>query len=111
MRFVVGIDETGTERQLSDGWCFYGLPDFAEDAFNLVVDKVKATHGQQTFHGKEFNLKQSQQYQDFLTVIRDFAVQQPISIASSYLYRKDWHKNLSEFGTRVFAKSTDIRRH
>lgn len=108
MNIIVGIDETGTETQMSDGWCYFGITEDNLAGFNTEVDKVKSNHRITGFHAKKFRSEEDKAYEEFLKVIDKYINKSPISICSTYLYRKDWARNLEVFAERVFSSSTKL---
>ncbi len=106
MRIVVGIDETGTERQICDGWCYFGIPNDCLKSFDKESNVIKSKHNISKFHAKEYQNSERTAYEEFLLLIEKYIESCPISICSTYLYRKDWNIKLHEFSERILSGAT-----
>lgn len=106
MKIIVGIDETGTETQMCDGWCYFGIMEDHYASFNSDVNAIKSKYSISGFHAKKFKISEREAYKEFLEIIDSYIIRSPISICSTYLYRKDWAQKLNGFGERVFSGST-----
>ncbi|MBA7540892.1 hypothetical protein ES705_33195 [subsurface metagenome] len=106
MKIIVGLDETGTETQMCNGWCYFGLPEDCFKSFNTESDAIKRKHGISGFHAKKYKSSEKAAYEEFFLLIEKYIVKCPISICSTYLYRKDWNKELHDFSERVFSGAT-----
>jgi hypothetical protein len=106
MKIIVGLDETGTETQLCDGWCYFGLVEDNFLAFNAEADALKAKYGIPGFHAKNYRSSQKAAYIEFLALIDKYVNNSPISICSTFLYRKDWSITLHTFAEHVFDGAT-----
>jgi hypothetical protein len=67
---VVGIDETATETQLTEGWSFFLLPAGAVANFATAGKAILAKAEISAFHGKKFRVRDADAYLQFLRLIR-----------------------------------------
>ena len=107
MRIVVGLDETGTETQLCDGWCYFGLMEDHVDKFNKEADAIRTKYGLNVFHARNYDSEHFSAYLEFLQLIEKSTVDSPVSICSTYLYRNDWNAKLHSFAERVYDEAAD----
>ena len=106
MKIIVGIDEIGTETQMCDGWCYFGLPEDYLNSFNIESDAIKQRNGISCFHAKKYQSSEKIAYEEFISLIEKYILDCPISIGSSYLYRKDWNMEMHNFSDRFFSGAT-----
>lgn len=67
MNLVAGIDEVGTESQVSEGWAYCVL----ERAGLAEVERAVAGRRIHHFHGKRFKIAQADDYRTLLTAVRE----------------------------------------
>lgn len=66
MNWIAGIDEIGSETQMSEGWTYAVLPDVGISAIDSAVSACTV----KTFHGKKFKKREAADYEAFLNAAR-----------------------------------------
>lgn len=66
MPWTAGVDEVGSETQISEGWTYAVLPTAAIAAIDAAVSSCSV----KTFHGKKFKKNQAADYEMFLNAVR-----------------------------------------
>ena len=90
-RLIVGLDEIATESQLSEGWCYFCIPEIKYTDFKKKVKTLLfGTTKLKSFHGKKFKTNQAAEYEEFIRIIRNYAENSAPTIFSCQLNSKNW---------------------
>jgi hypothetical protein len=101
MHLIAGIDEIGSETQLSEGWT-YAL--FSEAGIK-AIDAAVAKCAVKTFHGKKFKKCEADDYGLFLKAIRQEVEKSVESILLFTLQDLTWKSKFVPFAKRLIAGS------
>ncbi|MDP3150484.1 MAG: hypothetical protein Q8N83_15280 [Ignavibacteria bacterium] len=102
IKLISGLDEIGTETQKAEGWCYFCIPEtdylkLEAEVKSLLSGSTKLT----LFHGKKFKANQSNEYEQFLRIIRRYAENSVPTILSCTLNSENWKQTFLEFCDRV----------
>lgn len=101
-KLIAGVDEIATETQKSEGWCYFCIPQSEYVNFEAEVNALLASTTKLTsFHGKKFKTDQTQEYEQFLRIIRKYAENSVPTILSCTLNSENWKQQYLGFCDRV----------
>lgn len=101
MNLLVGIDDTGTGSQVSEGWSYFLIPENERDAFDTKVTPLMALLKETFFHAKNFKTKEQQIYVQFLSIIKDSVENASYGAAGCVLNSMSWKNQLRDFLSRI----------
>ncbi len=99
MNWIAGVDEVGSETQISEGWTYAILPDIAISA----IDRAVSSCDVKNFHGKKFKKAQESQYETFLSAARDELIKHQNSSLTFTLLNLSWKSTFIDFSNRLVS--------
>jgi hypothetical protein len=101
-KLISGLDEIATETQISEGWCYFCMPEkeylnFEADVNTLLSGATKLT----SFHGKKFKVDQAAEYEQFLRIIRKHVENSAPTMLSFTLNSIPWKEKFLGFCERI----------
>lgn len=99
MNWIAGVDEVGSETQVSEGWTYAILPDIAISAIDHAVSSCNV----ENFHGKKFKKAQESQYETFLSAARNELLKHQNSFLTFTLLDLSWKSEFIEFSNRLVS--------
>ena len=100
---VAGIDEIATETQLSEGWCYFVLPDAKKGEMLNQVKTLLLSSSMKNFHAKQMKETQTGKYEEFLKIIRKYSEESQPSLLSCTLNSPNWGKKFIDFCEGLFT--------
>lgn len=101
MKLIAGIDDTGTEAQVSEGWSYFIIPAADRVTFDSEVTPIAQQLKKKFFHAKKFKDREKQQYEDFLKIISGSILSASYAAGGSILNSIEWKTNLRMFLTKI----------
>lgn len=101
-KLIAGLDDIATETHKSEGWCYFCLPEteyrnFEVEAKNLISDTKRLTF----FHGTKFKADQTNEYEQFLRLIRKYAETSAPTILCCTLNSENWKRTFLNYCDRI----------
>src|ERR1039457_6630002 len=104
VNILAGVDEIATETQQVSGWCYFVLN---EENYIAFENEVKYLLSQSkivtAFHGKKFKMEQSDEYKDFLKIIRKYTESSFPSLMCCTLNNPTWNQQYLNFCDNLFT--------
>jgi len=99
---LVGIDDTATATQRSQGWAFIGLPQAG--LFDLQTAVSSFARGA-SFHGSKCGPRNIGRYESFLVAIRDTVRRHHPSFLAHVFDDQSWHIDFGQFARTVVRQA------
>lgn len=97
MDLAVGVDDTATQTQKSEGWAFVVLPQTSVSELQKAAGLLSAT----PFHAKKCRKRNIGKYEKFLTAIRDVVRSNAPSLLAHVFDDPSWHTDLKQLAQTV----------
>jgi hypothetical protein len=105
MKYIAGIDDTGTGTQISQGWSYFLIPETALPPFASKGTALLTSAKLKAFHAKKFKVKQRPVYTEFLKLIYETIHAADYGFGGSILNGASWKKDLQDFSQRVVTNA------
>jgi hypothetical protein len=95
---AVGIDDTATATQKSEGWAFIGLADSGVGQLQVAANSVAGTN---TFHASRCGKSNINKYERFLEAIRNVVSANSPSFLAHVFDDPSWHSDLKTIAVSI----------
>lgn len=99
MHLLAGIDEIGSETQVSEGWTYAIFPKASVMSIDATVSQCATKH----FHGKEFEVRQANDYRSLLRAARLELEKSDGALLVFSLLETSWKAKFKGFAERLIS--------
>lgn len=107
MRYIAGIDDTGSTNIQSEGWAVFLISEEDKDEFSSKAQHLLSQTKMGAFHGKNFKRRFEVQYKEFLLLIKDYLEKENRSLIACSILNESWKNEYREYCKNLIIKALD----